>query len=117
MGRVGCHGGPGRGAWRAGSARSAGWFGGASAGRVCGLGGLGRPGGQGRPGGAGRAGRSGPGRAVGAGLVGQDRTGPGCSGCERTHEWFLEICVATHVTDIWVACLWVWDQLRSVGSE
>ena len=47
--------------------------------------------------GAGRAGRSGPGGAVGAGRVGQDRAGPGRSSCERTHEWFLEMCVPSEL--------------------
>ena len=37
--------------------------------------------------------RSGPGGAVGAGQVGQDRAGQGRWSCERTHEWFLEMCV------------------------
>ena len=53
----------------------------------------GRVGRHGGPGGAGRAGRSGPGGAAGAGRVGQDRAGPGRSSCERTNEWFLEMCV------------------------
>ena len=52
----------------------------------------GRVGGHGGSGGAGRAGRSVPGGAAGAGLVGQVRAGPGRSSCERTHEWFLEMC-------------------------
>ena len=66
-----------------------------SAGGLAGL--AGRVGGHGGPGGAGRAGRSGPGGAGGAGRVGQDRAGLGCSSCERTHEWFLEMCVPSEL--------------------
>ena len=72
-GRVWWHGGPGWGTWSAGS------------------------GGHGGPGGAGRAGRSGPGGAVGAGRVCQDLAWPGRSSCERTHEWFLEMCVPSEL--------------------
>ena len=106
-GRVGGHDGPGRRARRARSAGTAGRFGG-TAGLVGGHGGpgrgapragsaglAGRVGGHGGPDGAGRAGRSGQGGAAGArgaGRVGQDRAGPGRSSCERTHEWFLEMC-------------------------
>ena len=72
-GLVGGHRGPGRRAWRAGSAGMAGRVelgGQAGAGRVVG---------------------------VGARLVGQDRAGPGRSSCERTHEWFLEMCVPSEL--------------------
>ena len=58
-----------------------------------------------RAGSAGMAGRvelggqAGAGRVVGggAGRVGQDRAGPGRSSCERTHEWFLEMCVPSEL--------------------
>ena len=63
-------------------------FWGGTTGQVGGLGWLGGPGG---------AGRAGPGGAVGAGRVGQDRAGPGRSSCERTHEWFLEMCVPSEL--------------------
>ena len=36
-------------------------------------------------------------RAGSAGRVGQDRAGLGRSSCERTHEWFLEICVPSEL--------------------
>ena len=44
-------------------------------------------------------GQAGAGRVVGggAGRVGQDRAGPGRSSCERTHEWFLEMCVPSEL--------------------
>ena len=29
--------------------------------------------------------------------MGQDRAGPGCSSCERTPEWFLEMCVPSEL--------------------
>ena len=89
-GRVGGHGGSGQQAWLTGS--------GGTAGQVGGLGGRGR--GHGWPGEAGRAGRIGLGQAahrrggaVGAGRVGQERAGQGRFRCERTYEWFLEMCV------------------------
>ena len=34
---------------------------------------------------------------AGAGRVGQDRAGPDRSSCERTHEWFLEMCVPSEL--------------------
>ena len=43
------------------------------------------------------SGRDRLGGAVGAGLVGQERAGPGISSCERTYEWFLEICVPSEL--------------------
>ena len=58
---------------------------------------VGRVGGHLWRGGAGRAGRIGPGGVVGAGRVGQDRAGQGRSSCERTHEWFLEMCVPSEL--------------------
>ena len=57
-------------------------------------------GGHGGPGEAERAGRSGPGGEVGAGQVGQDRAGPGRFSCERTHEWFLEMCVPSELARV-----------------
>ena len=41
-----------------------------------------------------------PGGAVGAGLVGQERAGPGLSSCERTYDWFLEMCVCLRSWDV-----------------
>ena len=46
---------------------------------------------------AGRVELGGQGGSGGAGWLGQDRAGPGRSSCERTHEWFLEMCVPSEL--------------------
>ena len=91
-GRVGGHDGQGRRARRAGSAGTAGRVGG-SAGLVGGHGGPDRRG-HWRAGSAGMAGRV---VREERACWGQDRAGPGRSSCERTHEWFLEMCVPSEL--------------------
>ena len=41
-----------------------------------------------------------PGGVVEAGLVGQERAGQVCSSCERTYEWFLEMCVPSELAHL-----------------
>ena len=43
------------------------------------------------------SGRDRPGGTVGAGLVGKERAGQGRFSCERTYEWFLEMCVTSEL--------------------